>query len=85
MRYRTRQKEILKKIVISDRFGGFKQMVLERDNFSCVQCNMTENEHIEKFGEGISIDHIDRNRKNNTMDNLQTLCLDCHRKKDNKR
>lgn len=50
---------------------------------------MTNDEHVNRWGRAITIDHIDgagRNKltseKNNDLDNLQTLCLSCHGKKD---
>ena len=69
-------------------FGGNRIKVLERDGFKCVKCGMTNEEHKEKFKFSITIDHIDGNGryseiKNNSIINLQTLCLPCHGKKDN--
>lgn len=62
--------------------GGLREQVLERDGYKCVKCLMTDAEHKAKFGRPITIDHKDRNRQHNTMDNLQTLCLSCHGAKD---
>jgi len=62
--------------------GGLRGKVLERDGFSCVKCGMTDAEHKAKWSRPITIDHKDKNRKNNTMENLQTLCLRCHGQKD---
>lgn len=62
--------------------GGMRRYVLDRDNNRCVKCGMPDEEHKNKYGRPITIDHKDRNRKNNTLDNLQTLCLSCHGKKD---
>lgn len=62
--------------------GGLRQAVLERDKYSCCKCGMTDTEHKAKWGRPITIDHKDRNKKNNTMGNLWTLCLSCHGKKD---
>lgn len=56
--------------------------VLERDGYACVQCGMTDSSHKEKWNRPITIDHKDRDRTRNTMDNLQTLCLSCHGRKD---
>jgi hypothetical protein len=73
-----------KSMDISD-FGGLRTQILLRDNWSCVFCGMENDTHIMKWGREITIDHIDGNRKNNTMSNLQTVCLCCHGKKDIKR
>ena len=67
-------------------FGGPRAVVLERDNYTCRICGMTDKEHREKWNIGITIDHIDskgRNSKikNHSLDNLQTLCLSCHCRK----
>ena len=32
-------------------------------------------------GVQLEVDHIDGNRRNNSLDNLQTLCCNCHRLK----
>lgn len=61
---------------------GLRGAVLERDGFACVRCGMTDTEHKAKWDRPITIDHKDKNRKHNTMENLQTLCLSCHGKKD---
>ena len=57
------------------------------DNFICIKCGMNQEQHIILFGRGLTVDHIDgkgRNskEKNNNLNNLQTLCLRCHGKKD---
>lgn len=69
------------------RFGGNREVVLKRDNYSCVTCGMSDIEHREKFGRSITVDHIDghgRNSKikNHHITNLVTLCLPCHGRKD---
>ena len=62
--------------------GKLRQEILERDNLSCVECHMTDTEHKARWGRPITIDHRDKNRRNNDKDNLQTLCLSCHGRKD---
>lgn len=67
-------------------FGGNKQKVLRRDNWTCQECGMTNEQHILLFGRTINVHHIDgkgRNTKksNNEIKNLITLCLRCHRDK----
>lgn len=43
---------------------------------------MTDTEHKTIWNRPITIDHKDRNRANNALGNLQTLCLRCHGAKD---
>jgi 5-methylcytosine-specific restriction endonuclease McrA len=74
----------------SVRFGGMREAIIQRDGEQCVNCGMTREEHRERFGRDITVDHIDghgRNSivKNNDEANLQTLCLPCHGSKDIKR
>lgn len=66
----------------NERCGGIRQAVLERDGYACVKCGMTDAEHRIKWDRPITVDHKDKNRKHNTMENLQTLCLSCHGAKD---
>lgn len=69
------------------RFGGNRKLVLERDGYKCVKCNMSNENHIAIFGRNLTVDHIDNKgrysvEKNHALDNLQTLCFRCHGKKD---
>lgn len=86
-RYKEYNKKYLQEYIDSSRFGGNRKEVLERDNYKCVQCGMSNEEHLDAWGREITVDHIDGNgrgseEKNNSLDNLQTLCLSCHGKKD---
>jgi len=70
-------------------FGGNKHKTLKRDKNRCVKCGMKQNKHIIKWGTMLTVDHKDGNgcsskKKNNKMNNLQTLCKICHGKKDYK-
>jgi 5-methylcytosine-specific restriction endonuclease McrA len=90
---KTNQKkynEYRKNYKYKTRYGGLRNMILERDNYSCVECGMNNEQHIVIFGRSITIDHIDgngiySNNPNNSIENLQTLCLRCHGLKDQKR
>lgn len=62
--------------------GGNREAVLERDGFACVRCGMTDAEHKATWNRPITIDHKSKDRSDNSMGNLQTLCLTCHGNKD---
>jgi len=62
--------------------GGNRQAVLERDGYACVKCGMTDKDHKSTWDRPITVDHINKDRSNNSLDNLQTLCLECHGRKD---
>jgi len=85
-RWQTRNKEKLSEI---RRFGGNRENAIIRDGEKCVKCNMSREAHRLKYGRDITVDHIDGNGRkmlakdqNNSMENLQTLCLPCHGSKD---
>ena len=70
------------------RFGGNRTVALERDGYSCVKCGITEKDHKAKWGYSLTVDHIDGNGRgssnpNNSLLNMQTLCIPCHTEKSN--
>jgi len=84
-RNNTERKKSNRLYVSKIRFG------LDADNFvkgkSCEICGMTNQEHLDKWGERLNINH--RNNKgrramkvglkpDNNIDNLQVLCRACH-------
>ncbi len=67
-------------------FDGKKDEALERDNWECQDCGMSQEKSIILFNRVLSIHHIDDNganvpshEKNNNLDNLITLCMRCHK------
>ena len=69
------------------RFGGNRLLALQRDNFQCQDCGMTEKEQFKLFGRGLTVDHLDgkgrcSNIKNHELKNLRTQCSRCHPIKD---
>lgn len=69
------------------RFGGMREVALRRDGYKCLHCGMTDMEHREKYNCSITVNHIDGRGwsakvQNNKLENLETLCISCHIKKD---
>ena len=62
-----------------------KQSVRERDGYECQSCGMAQDQHMDKYDVKLSVHHITPARayadeeKRNSMDNLITLCIPCHR------
>lgn len=57
-----------------------KSEIRKRDNYTCQNkgCNMTEEEHLIVYGQNMTIHHIDYTKKNNTKNNLITVCKQCN-------
>ena len=49
--------------------------VLQRDNYRCVLCGA------DKTHARIQIDHINEDKNDNRLENLQTVCEDCNKGK----
>jgi len=57
---------------------GFKQQILERDNYTCQDPNC------EHKSNTLDAHHIDYDKKNNIPENVITLCRSCHMKTNGK-
>lgn len=55
-----------------------KEQIRKRDNYTCQNCNITEEEHIELFGKKLHVHHIDYNKFNCDKTNLITTCSICN-------
>ncbi len=55
-----------------------REEIRKRDNYTCQNCDMTEEEHIIVIGNILSVHHIDYNKKNSEKRNLITVCLQCN-------
>lgn len=67
-----------------------RQKSLERDDYECQHCGMTQEEHLDEFGEELNIHHIINRRKfiengefdyerANRLENLVALCTTHHK------
>lgn len=65
---------------------GNRKKALERDEYQCQVCEMTQKEHAAEYGQGLHVHHIipqsnfDDYEKQNGLENLVTLCRECHSK-----
>lgn len=65
-----------------------RRKVRERDNNTCQVCGMTNEEHVEQIEKSLHVHHIrkarlfDNPEPRNSMSNLITLCIYCHRQAD---
>lgn len=63
-----------------------REKVRERDNRQCQTCGMSESEHLDEFGRRLDVHHIQPAREfddpeaRNSLENLVSLCVLCHRK-----
>ena len=55
-----------------------KLKIRERDDTTCQNCGMIEEEHLIVIGQVLHSHHIDYNKKNCKEENLITLCLWCN-------
>lgn len=91
MEWAKKNPELKKKLdrVSKDRlfYGGNREFVLERDNWQCQECGISQEQHLILFNRRLGIHHIDgqgynKKIKNNDPDNLMTVCVRCHPKID---
>ncbi len=62
-----------------------KKIIRKRDNFTCQLCGRTEEEELKELNQVLSVNHIDFNKENLSLDNLNTLCVRCNVKINYKR
>ena len=66
------------KICYPQEFFIIKPFIKERDDYTCQNCGMTEEEHIIVLGTSLEVHHIDYNKLNNDDSNLITTCKQCN-------
>lgn len=73
-------------------FGGWenREAVVQRDGEKCIQCGTTREEHKNQWHQDLHVNHIDdygrnvvKKTQNNSLENLETLCVKCHAIKTN--
>lgn len=65
---------------------NLRSEALERDDYQCQSCGMSEGEHQDTFGTGLNVHHVtdvaefDDPDDADTLDNVESLCVECHGK-----
>ncbi len=55
-----------------------KLKIRERDNYTCQNCDMIEEEHLSVYGRALEVHHINYNKEDHQEENLITLCQQCN-------
>jgi hypothetical protein len=65
----------------ADGWAAVRRTVLERDDYACRFCGITDDEHRDEHGRGLTAHHVipDRDGGRDRPDNLITVCGSCHR------
>ena len=73
------------------RFGGLRELIIQRDGDKCRMCGMTRKEHYQEFGHDITVNHVNHDGRHllekngynyNDLGSMETLCKRCHGHKD---
>jgi hypothetical protein len=59
-------------------FRFIRKSIIERDNYTCQCCGMSQEENYKKWAKDIEVHHIDYNKFNCKKNNLITLCTRCN-------
>ena len=59
-------------------FYEIRRSIIERDGYVCLNCGMTEEEHLIVYGMELHVHHIDYNKQNCYKSNLIASCLPCN-------
>lgn len=71
-----------------NRFGGLREIVIQRDREKCQDCGLSRKKHKRFYGVDITVHHLNHKGRNSDapehiQDELITLCLRCHGKREN--
>ena len=55
-----------------------KKIIRKRDDYQCQMCFIHQEELLIETNRSLSIHHIDYNKKNSKLNNLISLCNNCH-------
>jgi len=76
---RPEVKERVRKANDIKNFDGNREKALKRDNYTCQRCGITHEQSLAKLKKDLFVKHL-QNKKDNSLDNLITLCTKCFSK-----
>ena len=76
---RPEVKEKVRKINDLKNFGGNREKALVRDDYKCQKCGTTQEQSLAKLKKDLFVKHI-KNKNDNSLGNLITLCTKCFSK-----
>lgn len=56
----------------------FKEFIRQRDNLSCIKCNLFQDDHLKMYNRKLHIHHINYNKKLTIPENCCVLCQRCN-------
>lgn len=61
-------------------FYYIRESIRKRDDYKCLNCGMTEEEHLIVYGQVLHVHHIDYDKQNCNDDNLASTCCGCNQR-----
>jgi 5-methylcytosine-specific restriction endonuclease McrA len=61
-------------------YGGNREKALARDGYKCQKCGLTQEQSLKVLGRDLYVNRIG-DTKDNRLENLVTVCRDCHQKR----
>ena len=57
-----------------------RERVRKRDNYTCQECDKTQEQNLKEVGRILDVHHIDGDDTNSVEENMISLCISCHNK-----
>lgn len=75
-RWKVKQLKYQENYYNKKNFGGNRKKVLQRDDYKCVKCSLSDKEHRDKYGKSIYVVHL-QSTSDHSMSNMATMCQSC--------
>ncbi len=61
-------------------YGGNREVAIGNSGFMCIKCRVGREDAVKKYGKDLFVHHIDKDKNNNALSNLEALCYGCFKK-----